>query len=144
MTVRSLKKEQSMTVKYSVTALSALLLFGCQTHMDDGHNDDAHNIVGVDLLNQTNSTLTEVKLQVVGHGGQVSCNHIEAASQCGTGFPVKNYNSEALQLSYRQSNEPISHLFTLKVPQEGGHRYRVSILIKEGKPDVSVIKAMSP
>ncbi len=139
MTGRSLKKEQSMTVKYSAIVLSTLLLFGCQTQMDDGYN-----IVGVDLLNQTNNTLTEVKLQVVGHGGQVSCNHIEAASQCGTGFPVKNYNSEALQLSYRQSNEPISHLFTLKVPQEGGHRYRVSILIKEGKPDVSVIKAMSP
>ena len=138
MTIRRLKKEQSVTLSWCALLLATLALLGCQSS-----RYDRSAIVGVDLINQTKFELKDISVKVVGHGAQVSCNHIELHSQCGTGFPVKYYNHEPLRLTYYQDGEFQSHLFTVKLPRDTQQSYRVSIVIQANKIDVSVLKQMS-
>ncbi|WP_158684710.1 hypothetical protein [Pseudoalteromonas sp. T1lg48] len=132
MTIRSLKKEQSMTM-----LLLSLLLFlgGCKSTA--GHSDA---FVGVDFINRSGVVIRDVKLAVAEGMEHVSCTHIDSAGQCGTGFPAHSYNAELLRLSYYQGKDFKSHLFNIKVPEEGAQFYRVQIRVTRVEPDVSVIK----
>ncbi|WP_158683700.1 hypothetical protein [Pseudoalteromonas sp. T1lg22] len=133
MTIRSLKKEQSMTM------LVLLLLFflgGCKSTVSSG---DA--FVGVDFINRTGVALRDVKLAVLeGSTAHVSCTHVDTAAQCGTGFPAHSYHGEQLRLSYYQGTDLKSHVFNIKVPEEGAQFYRVQIRVTALAPDVSVLK----
>ncbi|MBS3796811.1 MULTISPECIES: hypothetical protein [unclassified Pseudoalteromonas] len=132
MTIRSLKKEQSMTM----LLLSLLLLLGgCKSTTSSG---DA--FVGVDFINRTGMVLRDVKLAVIEDMAHVSCTHIDSSGQCGTGFPAHSYNAEQLRLSYYQGKDFKSHVFNIKVPEEGAQLYRVQIRVTATTPDVSVIK----
>jgi len=72
-----------------------VLLSGCQTFILQNLE-----VAGLAFYNNTDFEIHKVSLKVKASGGMVACTLVEPKSYCGTGFPIKHYQSSALVVSW--------------------------------------------
>jgi len=111
-----------MILRYSVIPfilIISLLLPACSNLPDDSPKATGVMIEGVVIRNELALTVTDVQLLAPASGNFVGCGNIMARSQCSTTFPERNYQANAVVISWQERGQPQStDEFVIRIPED--------------------------
>ena len=76
-------------------------------------------IEGVTIRNELSFSVTDVQLLVPASGNFLGCGNILAHSQCSTTFPERNYQENAVVITWKERGQPQSTSeFIIKISEK--------------------------
>ena len=100
-------------------AVYSLFLAACSSLPGESSQVAGLMIEGVTIRNELSFSVTEVQLLVPASGNFVGCGHILARSQCSTTFPERNYQENAVVITWKERGQPNSSgEFIIKISEE--------------------------
>ena len=88
-----------MMIRLFVLALVLVGLGGCAS----SPKTVGHTVDGLAFENATRDEVHEARLVVPATGGMVACGYIPRGASCSTTFPVREYQGNAIVLSWQQA-----------------------------------------
>lgn len=92
--------------------LIAMLLAACTTKTAKNDNDQDDftilQIAGVEIYNGLSYSIQDVIIKVPVSGDFVSCGEVLPASSCATSFPLREYQGNKVQVSWKENGQEFS------------------------------------